>query len=74
MNLISSAFALTTLLPIQAVSQGISLRGQQPQLSSRETLNPDVFEAAISLEDFKNVDPDKFEWVNPDEIKAGEIT
>ena len=32
------------------------------------------FEPAISLEDFKNVDPERFEWVNPDEVKAGETT
>lgn len=39
-----------------------------------ELPNPKVFEAAISLDDFKNVDPKLFEWVNPDEIQPGETT
>ena len=32
------------------------------------------FEPAMSLDEFKNVDPERFEWVNPDEIKAGDTT
>lgn len=41
---------------------------------AEEPPNPDVFEPAISLKDFANVDPDQFAWVNPDEIGPGETT
>ena len=67
-------FATAAILPAQAAAEGLGLRGHQPNLSTKATPKPDVFQAAISLEDFKNVDPPKFEWVNPDEIKAGETT
>ena len=69
-----STFASAAMVPIQVAAEGIGLRGQQPQLSTGEIPNPEVFQAAINLEDFKNVDSDKFEWVNPDEIRAGETT
>ena len=36
--------------------------------------NPDIFEPAADLDTFRNVDPSKFEWVNPDEIEAGGTT
>ena len=28
----------------------------------------------MPLEDFRNIDPDVFEWVNPDEIQPGNVT
>ncbi|KAL7507236.1 hypothetical protein ACHAXN_004424 [Cyclotella atomus] len=75
MKLLSSIFATAAILPAQAAAaEGLGLRGHQPNLSTKATPKPNVFQAAISLEDFKNVDPAKFEWVNPDEIKAGETT
>lgn len=71
MNLISIlAFAATAHLPFAVAAH--QLRGGQ-QLDSAVP-NPEVFQAAISLNDFKTVDPDKFEWVNPDEIQPGETT
>ena len=39
-----------------------------------DTPNPDIFESAADLDTFRNVDPTKFEWVNPKEIQAGEVT
>lgn len=39
-----------------------------------DTPNPDIFEPAADLDTFRNVDPTKFEWVNPKEIQAGEVT
>ena len=36
--------------------------------------NPDIFEPAADLDTFRNVDPSKFEWVNPDEIESGGTT
>ncbi len=36
--------------------------------------NPDIFQSAISLDDFRDVNPDQFEWVNPDEIQPGQTT
>lgn len=33
-----------------------------------------IFTPAISLEEFANVDPEQFEWVNPSEIVAGGTT
>lgn len=39
-----------------------------------DTPNPDIFEPAADLDTFRNVDPTKFEWVNPDEIEAGGTT
>jgi len=82
-----SALALSTLmsLPPQFVAAKATLRGSQHHTTDKSfdpsadngdsgIPNPNVFEPAISLDDFKNVDPDKFEWVNPEEIKAGETT
>ena len=74
MKLFSIFATSTALFSAQAAAEGLGLRGHQPQLSGQETPNPSVFEAAMTLEDFKNVDPNKFEWVNADEIKAGETT
>ena len=36
--------------------------------------NPDIFEPAADLDTFRNVDPSKFEWVNPGEIESGGTT
>lgn len=75
MNLIFSTFAIAAILTVRAAAERIGLRGKQPHLFSQAAApNPEVFEAAISLEDFRNVDPEKFEWVNPVEIQAGETT
>jgi hypothetical protein len=75
MSLLFSIFSATAMLSAQTAAKGIHFRGHQTELlSTKEAPNPDVFQAAISLEDFKNVDPEKFEWINPDEIKAGETT
>lgn len=74
MKLLLSTFTTAAILSAQAAAEGVGLRGNQPNLSTKAAPNPDVFQAAISLEDFKNVDPAKFEWVNPEEIKAGETT
>jgi len=77
MKLLLSLFATTALFQTHttaAAVSGLRRQNQQPDLLSKVSPNPDVFEAAMSLEDFKNVDPDIFEWVNPEEIKAGETT
>lgn len=77
MKLLLSLFATAAFFPTHttaAAVSGLRRQNQQPDLLSKVSPNPDVFEAAMSLEDFKNVDPDIFEWVNPDEIKAGETT
>jgi len=77
------ALSALTFLPSKYVAAKSTLRGLRHQNTDksfgRSTENgdvpdPDIFEPAISLEDFKNVDPAQFEWVNPDEIKAGETT
>lgn len=77
------ALSALTFLPSKYVAAKSTLRGLRHQNTDksfgRSTENgdvpdPDIFEPAISLEDFKKVDPAQFEWVNPDEIKAGETT
>jgi len=71
MNFISiSAFAAAAHLPIALAAQ--QLRGGHQLLDS--VAQNSVFQAALSLDDFKAVDTDKFEWVNPDEIQPGETT
>lgn len=77
MKVLLSLLATAALFPTQTTAaevSGLRRQYQQPDLLSRTSPNPDVFEAAMSLEDFKNVDPEIFEWVNPNEIKAGETT
>mmetsp|Transcript_29226 Transcript_29226/g.53426 ORF Transcript_29226/g.53426 Transcript_29226/m.53426 type:complete len:648 (+) Transcript_29226:162-2105(+) len=78
--------AVTHLLPAQFAVAKHTLRGGHTSTTwphertegiisdATEPPNPEVFEAAISLDDFKNIDPELFEWVNPDEIRPGDTT
>jgi len=46
----------------------------QPHVDTRrfeQQENP--FTPAINLEQFKNIDPERFTWVNPDEIAPGKV-
>ena len=62
-----------SLLLIQQKLRGPHKHTKDIASYEMKTPNP-VFEAAISIEDFKNIDPEQFEWVNPDEIRPGETT
>mmetsp|Transcript_17538 Transcript_17538/g.38236 ORF Transcript_17538/g.38236 Transcript_17538/m.38236 type:complete len:650 (+) Transcript_17538:164-2113(+) len=78
--------AIAHLLPAQFAVAKHTLRGGHTSTTwphertegiisdATEPPNPEVFEAAISLDDFKNIDPELFEWVNPDEIRPGDTT
>eukprot|EP01082_Thalassiosira_pseudonana_P002734 g3505.t1 g3505 contig12:2208116-2209547(+) len=72
----------TLLLFLPLTASANKLRGAAHSSSSTATaINPphtaklqNVFTPAMPLEDFRNIDPDVFEWVNPDEIQPGNVT
>lgn len=76
MHLISILATVAAVLP----TQSFELRGRQvdgkktEDAFNTEVPNPEHFEPAMNLDYFANIDPDMFEWVNPDEIQPGETT
>ena len=62
-------------------TQSFELRGTKGDTINLEEapvtpipLSSGVFEPAMDLEYFANLDPNVFEWMSPDEIKPGETT
>mmetsp|Transcript_8226 Transcript_8226/g.14355 ORF Transcript_8226/g.14355 Transcript_8226/m.14355 type:complete len:614 (+) Transcript_8226:59-1900(+) len=79
MHFMISALA-TVAVAIVIPAQSYELRGGEldtlhiKDAPDTDPPNPQFFEPAMDLEYFANLDPKKFEWVNPDEIKPGETT
>lgn len=71
------ASAIATIVSLLPGARSLQLRGFEPNDSKnlREgSTSPTVFEPAKDIDFFANVDPDQFEWVNPEEIRPGETT
>ena len=70
-----------SLIRAQSKLRGTSATTNKATLSypavesgEKDPPNPDYFKPAMPIEFFQNIDPERFEWMNPEEVQAGETT
>ena len=60
--------------PLANANKTVGTSSSATLKTSDDPPNPDYFKPAMPIEFFQSLDPESFEWVNPEEVQAGETT